>query len=62
MVVPLELDPGHYDPKSPLYIEPEPTQEEMWRRQAEEARAKAARERARKGRIAAGFALIFDNE
>lgn len=42
MVVPLSLDPGHNDPRSPLYI-PSDREKRERRRREEEAAAEAAR-------------------
>ena len=51
MVVPLSHDPGHNDPRSPLYIEPERDRRERLRREREaEAQAEHYRQLAEEHR------------
>jgi len=63
MVVPVSLDPGRRDPRSPYY-EPTDAERERERRlkaeqKAEEARARKALEQHRKKQIRLGFQMIF---
>jgi hypothetical protein len=66
MVVPVSLDPGYRDPRSPYYRETEADRERERKREAErkaeEARAEQAREQHRKKQIRSGFQLIFGGD
>ena len=63
MVVPVSLDPGYNDPRSPYYRPTEAERERERQRkaeaEAEEARAREALEKHRKKQIRLGFQMIF---